>query len=913
MSFFANHRSSLALVLFQFAWVLSASTPVVAQCPDLNLSPPFTLVLMDRSGSMSQQPGTWSAGPVDQDRTPWQAVRVRVEKLLEKLPSESVVRVGMFRDMGSTEENLHWSQDVVLSDAAERQRLLRSIDERAPTENQGKTPLFDAMLDTINQARLLSGEDPTRDIAIVVYTDGADTTEDENEKEEKRLAIGKSFAELVELNQNVWLYYTPIIDGQSITEVIEHPHAVEVGFRFPLPLQLDHNHFVLDNAKLNPESELTVSLCASDGVWPLLRGKTMSFEFVPDEGQPIRVEADPVRMTQGEIQIPLHVMNPGELKADVAYAGHLKINYPGLDDYELRAPTQMRLRFQAATRPEIVRLLPNDNATIATGVAHTFAAQTLQGASVLWDFGDGQSATGSDVRHTYSTAGERTVTVSVTGPNGLAAEPRTIRLNVVDLGVSIEPINPPVMAELELLLERATLGPIDRTTWLVDGRRYQPSDAETGTLRFTFLEPGKHVVEVIGFAEASENPIRSESHELDVRPPPKIELDPKTVRPGKPIKFTLESPQGWESIDWDFDDGVKVTDGGTELTHTFKIVKSHSVTVTMHWAGGRVTRHQRQVAVIARPIVPRIGLDSFWRPSTSRPDSLAMVSLWVTTTTFPGDTTTATRSSQPITRRFYRGDTLQLRDESTGDIQNRFWRIRRPDRKEWEQLSEGTKSVPLDEEGVWELALHLESYPDAKGQRQKVVAKEKLSVLPPPNWMLLWLAVALTVFLLAYAGYVLLYHNAARSWQYRYQFQRDIDGHHRGSLLPLEWDPFRKCATLDLSRFVSEGYWRSPEGKDKNAYVTYTRRNGVNESRVRYSGQTYHGFGSAKVSTLWKHDDEDAFHLIEPKCDPDTKDLFLRIKKGGGIWWRGLAWFLALLAAGCLFLIQMYRWTHHLA
>ena len=62
---------------------------------------------------------------------------------------------------------------------------------------------------------------------------------------------------------------------------------------------------------------------------------------------------------------------------------------------------------------------PDPKAVVPTvGCTVAFNIGKSGGVSYKWDFGDGTSATGANVSHTYDTAGDKTATLTVTYADG---------------------------------------------------------------------------------------------------------------------------------------------------------------------------------------------------------------------------------------------------------------------------------------------------------------------------------------------------------------------------------------------------------------------------------------------------------------------------------------------------------------
>ena len=206
----------------------------------------------------------------------------------------------------------------------------------------------------------------------------------------------------------------------------------------------------------------------------------------------------------------------------------------------------------------------------------------MQGSDISWDFGDGGSAKGDQVQHAYNTAGDRTVTVSVIGPNDLEAPEKTIDIRVVDLSMRVEPVTPPLVVGLPIRLKPRIEGPIERMEWEVDGVRYPPS--ENNELEFTFTESGKHTVVAVGFAQ--QTTIRSDTVPLSIEPPPKVVAETEILI-GKPISFRVTAPKGYERIDWSFEDEETIRGGGEAQARTFRVLGKQTIRAEVVYPGDR--------------------------------------------------------------------------------------------------------------------------------------------------------------------------------------------------------------------------------------------------------------------------------------------------------------------------------------
>lgn len=901
---FIGRSATAAISIVAFGLSLLLICPLRAQCPDMDLTPPMTFVLIDRSGSMGEIPKSWANNDQLRERTPWQAVRTRIQELFSKLPRESVTQIALFRDMGpqADEARVSWFESFSVADSAAVQKSLEELDKLTPRDNKQSTPLFDSIIEAIEQARLLSAEDATRDISLVIYTDGADSTPLGPDRDLKLKQIREKFAELVETNENVWLYYTPILEGQTIKKILDHPHAVEVGFRFPLPLLFDRTSFVLENAKLNLIHTISPFLCANESVWPLLRGKQLAFVFEPDSGQTIEVEADPVDIKQGQLDIALVIKNAATLDATQAYSGFLNIQYPNIADYELRAPPRLRVRWQAAREPEIVNLSPASGTVVATEVPQTFTIQTLQGATVQWDFGDGQSAIGTDVRHTYHTAGQRTVTVSVIGTNGVSARPRTVDLSVVDLSVGIQPIDPPTIEGLPTRLAISKVGPVERTEWLVDGKRYQPSNAD-GTLMFPFTA-GEHHVQALGFA--SQTVVRSDEIAIEVIAKPIVKVSPAECRPGREIQFSIDAPSGFDRVLWRIAD-VELR-GGTAQTYRPERSGPLHVEATLEDSSQRtIVLEPLDITVGNDPPKPKIDLGKRRAKSAgnSKSDDEAANS----------SASENSGSKQTGAIRFWLNETLPLVNAGAGDIRESRWSVKKPGEQDFSELPREVTTIALDELGQWSFRLEVWGWPDENGKVQQGLDTVEFVVSPRPNHAIFWVPTIMLTIVLGYVGWCLLIGNAPRHWSLYHRFETRPDPTKE---VPFRlsrkgiWDWRRKHARLPLHLFTAKGYWTEKAGRGE--FIEIKRLSGGSGpiGNIAYSGESTTGARLGKVTKISENANSTIAKIVESRMPEGKQTVYFELKKTGGSELLPRLAFALTVATWSILIACLYRWVYGL-
>jgi len=575
----------------------------------------------------------------------------------------------------------------------------------------------------------------------------------------------------------------------------------------------------------------------------------------------------PVTTVNGQLRIPLHVANASELNATQAYSGHLKILYPKLEDYEVRAPTQLRLRFQAAEAPEIYSVRPQDGSTVARGVPVTFVVQTLQDANVLWDFGDEQSKSGPEVQHTFNTASERTVTVTVRSSNGLSAEAK-IELSVIDLAANIVPINSIVSENRPGEFMRANRGPIKRVEWMVDGHEYDPTDESNGSLKYTFDRPGVHTIQLFGYSDAT--PLIGKPMEINVVPGPRIEVTEDRLRPGQEIRLTLNSPPGVTKVDWEVDD-EKNFDVGTELLRRFETRGTHRVTATVQWKDSQPVVVRRDIAIDGEFPAAKIDV------GRTEPDAITNEA-----------------------RKFSLGETLPLFNSAKGDIRNQNWSVKRPDETEFSPIPLNTTTLPLNQLGPWSIRLETIGWPDSEGLIENDDDQIDLIVNPRPNRTLFALLAGLVAILWLYLGYVLVIGNQPRHWWLYFQFGSIPEA---SKMIPFKlnrkgiWSWRYKRARVPMNRFTSNGYWVE-NGRHECIQISKTRGADGPVAHIDYSGESTTGIRQGKITALIEDATERQLKIEESRMPADRQTLYLIVKKKPGS--ELMPWFLFVLCTAIL-------------
>lgn len=502
-----------ACLLLTFAATAAAcqDTAVAPQLP-VDFQPDALLMVIDHSGSMKEAVSKSDPG------IRWSVVREKATETLRNLPLGTRVWILIFSD----EDPLNPKTMAVpivsqLNTERERQLLLDQLNNYAPP--RGGTKLYDNVFRALEEAQRLATETPDRNVSLMVFTDGEDSGSRKKSHEVDALAGAARTA-------NPRLYLIRKVVG---------PQGGDLGSSFEdrplqatLSLRLAPAKVLLRNPRQTPQQNLTLNFRLSPQAQEKLRGQQATYTITaPPDGPQFPSGSFPI--ADGPVQIPLEVANANALSADQTYTAQLKINYPSLPGYDIDhgAASSVELSFLPGDRPQILQVRPADNAVYPVGAEVLFFVEALQDSTVVWDLGDGVQRTGREVRYRYETPGERSVTVTVSGTGGVAPAQRELKLQVLDVRLTVDPPPPAMFALQPQLLTVSTRGNVQNLKWLVDGQTYigQPrADGQPGEQLAVTLAEGAHEVVVRGFASGLDRELYSPRVPLLVQQQPALSI-----------------------------------------------------------------------------------------------------------------------------------------------------------------------------------------------------------------------------------------------------------------------------------------------------------------------------------------------------------------------------------------------------
>ena len=252
------------------------------------------------------------------------------------------------------------------------------------------------------------------------------------------------------------------------------------------------------------------------------------------------------------------------------------------------------------------------SSSVNLGEAITFSASATdprgESLTYAWDFGDGNTGSGTQVDHTYQTEGTFTVTLTVTNTSGHSAS-QTSTITVSSLPV-------PSNIQITPSAQAVTLGEsIDFTVTADDesggsltyGWDFGDGNTGSGTsVSHTYAASGTYDVTVTVTNSVGGSATESISINVSDVPVPTgvaINASSLTVIEGTSIDFTgsaTDSTSTSLTYAWDFGDGT--TGSGESVSHTFTQSGTYTVTLTVTNGLGGFATHTIDITVDGEPV-----------------------------------------------------------------------------------------------------------------------------------------------------------------------------------------------------------------------------------------------------------------------------------------------------------------------
>ncbi|MEM9203897.1 MAG: PKD domain-containing protein, partial [Actinomycetota bacterium] len=229
----------------------------------------------------------------------------------------------------------------------------------------------------------------------------------------------------------------------------------------------------------------------------------------------------------------------------------------------------------------------------------------------FWEFGDGATASGPNVEHTWSSPG--TYIVALTVSNGLGADTAQLIIEVV------ADLEPPVV-EASIVSTTFEVGaPIGFVaTSTTDEATFSWSFGDGGVatgpeVTHVFADPGEYLVQVVGANDAGEDTVLLSVTivEATVAPVARIGPLPTVIEVEDQVTLVSQSLNAPDSLTWSFGDGA--TDQGETVSHAWQTPGTYLVTLTAQNDAGA---DSTTVAVdVVEQLPPPIAVISAFDPS----------------------------------------------------------------------------------------------------------------------------------------------------------------------------------------------------------------------------------------------------------------------------------------------------------
>jgi PKD repeat protein len=331
----------------------------------------------------------------------------------------------------------------------------------------------------------------------------------------------------------------------------------------------------------------------------------------------------------------------------------------------------------ACTCPDVsVNLTGPTTATVNQPVqfSATASAGSYSITGYSWTFGDGGSATGQTVSHTYTSAGTRTVTVTATSACGNSGS-RSQSVYVGNGGggggtltMTPNPASAPVGSTITFTFSPALTQSSDALTFVFgDGQSSTLTYSvchmfnSCGLITHTYTQAGTFGVTASGIAgggsvSGSTSVSITGNCGLPNAPTANFTFSPGNPGPGDTIQFTDTSTGTPTSWLWQFGDGTLVTRGGSSTqenpTYAYTAAGTYTVSLTaVNCKGSSTTTRSITVASCTATQVPTANFS--WSPNA--PETVNGV---VQNQPYAGETVTLTdaSSNQPISWHWDFGD-----------------------------------------------------------------------------------------------------------------------------------------------------------------------------------------------------------------------------------------------------------------
>jgi|GEM_PF-999848 len=227
--------------------------------------------------------------------------------------------------------------------------------------------------------------------------------------------------------------------------------------------------------------------------------------------------------------------------------------------------------------------IATNGTTAATKPLAFYANESADNGAIVsyeWQFGDGETTNGSNVTHTYATAGEYDVQLTVTDSAG-NVNSTNATVTVTDPPDPVASLNAPDVATvdqpIELDANGSDTGPNPSYAWSIDGNA---TNASGPTIDHAFAVPGEHTVTVNVSDDYGWN-VNQTTIEVFEPATAEIQANRTTVETGEAIAFEASGEtENVVGYTWSFGDATGPA-GNQTVTHRYDGAGNYTVNLTV--------------------------------------------------------------------------------------------------------------------------------------------------------------------------------------------------------------------------------------------------------------------------------------------------------------------------------------------
>ncbi len=235
---------------------------------------------------------------------------------------------------------------------------------------------------------------------------------------------------------------------------------------------------------------------------------------------------------------------------------------------------------------------------VTLGQSVTFQSQSNGATSCRWDFGDGTTATGSPVSHTFTTLGPVNVTLTISCLNGTEnSDTDVITVQEQSTCTAAFTASPnPVLVGQEVTFSSSSSGAQTCNWDFGDG-----GSATGNSVTHTYSRHGNFVARLTISCDQDQTSSASNTIVVQESTPSckaSFTATPATAYVGQPISYTNDCI-GAGSYAWDFGDSTSAT--GATATHSYTAPGTYYATLTINCGQGIIDTDTDEITILPLP------------------------------------------------------------------------------------------------------------------------------------------------------------------------------------------------------------------------------------------------------------------------------------------------------------------------